>query len=146
MNWKNRYIHKIETFEKVSNHSDHKHYKTKKLKIMVESVFVFALDHCHDCEIYQSTLERMIDSIGNEQKYKEYVNLYCLVRNHLVKDHGYIQTFTSLTYYLSGSLLCGLFLGHYLQDKSWIIFVCILLGLSLGIRKELNAKYKGISL
>lgn len=131
---------KIEILEKEMSKSQLKRYKIKQLKRMIQSVYRFGDAGCHDCVIYQSTLERMITNIEVRGNYREFINLFCLIRNHLIKEHHYVQAYMKLSNFTLVWSLFAALIGHYVLDNYMISLAGAGFGFTIGIIQEHKAE------
>ncbi len=87
--WYENQIGKLDNITLNLDDTQLKKYKIVKLKILME-IISNQSDGCDACEMYKSTIERMIRTIDNGGSIKEYDHLMKLIKHHLIEDHDYV--------------------------------------------------------
>lgn len=147
MNWEQTYLLRVEAFEANISKQLARKLKIAQLKLMIINIFKFADDGCHDCLIYKSTIERMIDHLEHRGNLKEYKNLFCLIRNHLIREHKFVQSGISMFIIASIFMSIGIFAGLYVFDSFGMsFFISTFMGIILGLTQEMKLQKIGVRL
>jgi len=115
-----------------------KKYKINQLKYLIQ-ILENQSHTCDACEMYKSTIERMIRHMGDEGSYTEYAHLMKLIRQHLMKDHDYVPKYQQLIVISLLVFSFGAVIGSFVFS-TWMIIGIIgsIMGVLIGILMNMN--------
>lgn len=147
--WSNNTFKILDLVEKKLTIKEQIKFKTKNLRKMINDVGLFSEDGCNDCLVYKDTLERILNQLlNNTHDKREFMNLYSIILNHLVKSHGAVRRGQFVYLYM---IICST-TGGLLSVLSGIsvtfgLIIGVLFGALFGLIREVvaikeNTQYK----
>lgn len=147
--WSNNTFRILDLVEKKLTSKEQIKFKTNNLRKMINDVGLFSEDGCNDCLVYKDTLERILNQLlNNTHDKREFMNLYSIILNHLVKSHGAVRRGQFVYLYM---IICSI-TGGLLSVLSGVsvtlgLIIGVLFGALFGLIREVvaikeNTQYK----